>query len=378
MRAVIVVNIIFLRLRVRYGIMTVYDDFRFKEIEKFDRAKNIALPYIFSMVTQKVGIPVFLTAVTGSYKSTIISAIERYLENEGWSVLNPDTLKVRDMKNLSEQISEVGKHRVVNMVLTDFSHCGSDYRMKTLAQFVGALSEDKKYIDYGNDMVIKNIQGLGFTAGIQPQWLVKLASSMQWDTFYRQRFLRYYMLPQATATDVDSFSDDVNPSDYRSEFINDLISNTEYSPNRNIDVECDSLKKALMIQWGEKRGKRAYGQIVNELKKWTKYPNKIAKLVSGRLGIEGRLLRRVYDERKQQFRAKLRVGATNIIWHSLDKQKPTVSRVQKGIDVSRPTVNKFIEQAEDLGFIKTVRHSEKSIVPNSDLIKFVKGEWFDD
>lgn len=337
------------------------------------------LPYYFGLICQQIGKPCFIVGTTGSYKSTVVEAVAEYYESEGWSVLFPDTLKVRDMKKLSEEINQVGQHKVVNLFLEDFSHVAQGYRLRKLAEFIGALAEDKRYIDYGNKIVIKGIKGLGFLGAIQPSWIRKLVQSTSWDTFYRQRFVRYHQLPMFPSEKAETLYNDYG-KEIKEELIDQLVGNTEKIPASDERPDNTRLKKAFEKQLGG--GSRAlitYREFMKELDRWTVIPEKLADLFAGRLMIEDEFIKRWYDQNDRDFKADIEVGACHCCWHVLDYNNGTskldYDTLADRLDLSKRTIRGFVSEAQDRSLIlkKKKNNPKVHLETGSKLRKYTKG-----
>lgn len=258
---------------------------------RYGFAKALTLPFIFSLSVAKSGKPLFLIAPTGTGKTVIVKAVETYLEESGYAVVFVDKINLTNLQALNQWINENPFCVLVN---DDFSHIGtSDYNTEKTGSLIGGLSYDKRFKDKAMKIDIAKIEKLGFITGIQPEWIKGVVQSGTWTTFYRQRFIRYFMLP------AYHYGKQRKPID----MITRLVKSVKvYDVPKRIHHNLN-LRNALRLQLGGGRGQECYDDIRRNIYKYVgQYAyQRCCDLLAERLSFENAFMRRDYSLIKREY-----------------------------------------------------------------------------
>lgn len=333
-------------------------------LQRYTDACNIALPFLFSCSVALAGYPLILIAPTGGYKSTIVEAVRQYLQRNNEYVMEVSKLNLGNLRGFSDEIIEnINGLTVVN---DDFSHIaiGGVYNVEKTGELIGALSYKGSYRDKNMGIDIMNLKRLGFVTGCQPYWLNTIIKTQTWENFYRQRFIRYYILPEFPST----FKTD----EYK--IIDKLVSRTP-SPKKipSRFYHSYSLRKALCSQLGD-RGMRAYERIAPRFYSMVGGDNfkKLSKVVAHRLSFENVVVNRYFDIDFRNWVVRsydIEYAILNVVCRhnpiTYDELKVEMnwrddSEKDKGVpsSVSQSSLARIVRKCEELGWVKRVKFGD--------------------
>ena len=258
---------------------------------RFGFAKSLALPFIFSLSVAVSGKPEFIISPTGSGKTVIVKAVERYLESVDYPVVFADKINLTNLQALNDWINNNPNCVIVN---DDFSHIGtSEYNTEKTGSLIGGLSYDKRFKDKAMKIDIAHVEHLGFITAIQPYWIKDVVISGTWTTFFRQRFIRYYMLS------AYHYGKQRSPRIMIDRLIKGMKTyNVPKTIHHNLN-----LKEALRFQLGGGRGGECYNDIRRNIYKFVgqKAYRRTCNLIAERLMFEHSFMRRDYDLLRRKY-----------------------------------------------------------------------------
>jgi hypothetical protein len=258
---------------------------------RFGFAKSLALPFIFSLSVGVSGKPNFLIAPSGTGKTVVVKAVEKYLEEINYPVAFVDKINLTNLQALNDWLNENPSCVLVN---DDFSHIGtSEYNTEKTGSLIGGLSYDKRFKDKAMKIDIEYIERLGFITAIQPYWIKDVVLSGTWITFFRQRFIRYYMLS------AYHYGRQRKPST----MINRLIKGMKFYDVPKAIHHNANLKNALRSQLGGGRGQECYDDIRRNIYKFVGQHayQRTCDLIAERLVFENAFMRRDYNLLERKF-----------------------------------------------------------------------------
>lgn len=337
---------------------------------RFGFAKSVALPFIFSLSVAESGKPLFIVSPTGSGKTVIVKAVETYFEENDYPVVNINKLNLTNLQSLNDWINNNPYCVIVN---DDFSHIGtSEYNTEKTGSLIGGLSYDKRFKDTAMKIDIAHIQRLGFITAIQPYWIKDVVTSGTWTTFFRQRFIRYYMLS------AYHYGKQRKPF----EMIQRLIKGVKtYNVPKSIHHNV-KLRNALRLQLGGGRGQECYDDIRRSIYKYVGQHayRRTCNLIAERISFENLFMVRDYDLLQRKYIVQTHDIEFTILNIALRYNPLTYSDLARELHLilekkkAQSTMTALVKRVENMGWVTRLQQRNKqnkgtSIVVNLEMKK---------
>jgi len=251
---------------------------------KYGKAKTLAPPFLWGLACARAGIPTLIVAPPSGGKSTVIFAIEEYLNKRNYPNRRISRIGLRSLKKLTLWLAKNPRSVLLN---EDFALIGSsDYMTEKMGEIIGALSYSKTYQDDGLDINL-NMQKLGFISGVQPFWMKRMVTNPVFITHLREKFVRYYCLPYTVSKDIDDL-----------EAIDLLVSKTNEGDINLYPKIPKVFIEALARQLGTVRANKYSRLIASELSRFTNKRglSKLLRFYAERIAFEKEMIEREFTE----------------------------------------------------------------------------------
>jgi len=121
----------------------------------------------------------------------------------GEAVQRISRLGLKSLKALGDWLRSSANATLVN---EDYANLGSSsYMVEKMGEIVASLAYSGTYQDLGLGLDLR-MSRLGFISGIQPLWVKTMMTHPVFATHVREKFIRYYELPYASARSIDMMS----------------------------------------------------------------------------------------------------------------------------------------------------------------------------
>lgn len=151
--------------------------------------KNLGLPLIFAKMVDLCDLGLFLVAIRGKGKTTILDVIRDYLSHR--DIMEVSILSYAGLNIMAEKMS----NRSITMINRDFSSFYTDYLKDVAVNMISALITDHSIkADTGKYHLKIDNCTISFLSATQPQMLERINRIPSWESMYRDRFIRHPML----------------------------------------------------------------------------------------------------------------------------------------------------------------------------------------
>jgi len=161
-----------------------------KIIERVEKThKNLGVPLVFCKVVDLANLGCFLVASRGKGKTTVLKTLADKLRHR--DVLVISSITYAGLKNLSRLLS----NNSLTLINKDFSSFYSDYLKDVGVGLIASLITDHTVRSSTGTYKVSIVNCyVSFLSATQPQMIRSLSKLPTWESMYKDRFLRFYML----------------------------------------------------------------------------------------------------------------------------------------------------------------------------------------
>lgn len=206
-----------------------------------DTHKNLGIPVVWSKLIDLANLGTFIVAERGRGKGSILTALEQLRHRD---VIKINILTYKGLKKLEQRLSDSETTLINRDLSTLYTDYLKDVGLNVIANLITDHAVKAETGQYSLD--IRNAY-ISYIGGTQPQLLVRLTKLQGWESMYKDRFIRYYVL---YLDEVEKKSP-LPPSVPAVEFTN--MNSVSFETSLRNEREYKLLLKAIMEQTSENR-----------------------------------------------------------------------------------------------------------------------------